>query len=133
MATLEQFKKVRASVSPEVQTELYGLLVQDLDAAVLKMIAIAGDDMVLQLLGMNTDRNAPSPSCKVQKLLWGSVRTEFFWSSDQAHPSLKKVDAYRSLGVSLWLRVRIRIPFTRRLTLSLTVRGSNQKKKNADA
>ena len=40
MATLEQFKQVRASVSPEVQTELYGLLVQDLDAAVQRMIGI---------------------------------------------------------------------------------------------
>ena len=40
MATLEQFKTIRASVAPEVQTELYGLLVQDLDAAVQKMIAI---------------------------------------------------------------------------------------------
>ena len=88
----------------------------------VKMTATDGDDTVLQLLGMNTERNAPSPSCKVQKLLWGSGRTEFFWSSDQAHPSLKKADAYRSLGVSLSSRVRNRIPFTRRLTLSLTVR-----------
>lgn len=43
MATLEQFKRVRASVAPEVQTELYGLLVQDLDAAVQKMIETCGD------------------------------------------------------------------------------------------
>ncbi len=43
MATLEQFKQVRASVAPEVQTELYGLLVQDLDAAVQKMIETCGD------------------------------------------------------------------------------------------
>ena len=46
MATLEQFKQVRASVSPEVQTELYGLLVQDLDAAVQKMIAIAAESNI---------------------------------------------------------------------------------------
>ena len=46
MATLEQFKKVRASVSPEVQTELYGLLVQDLDAAVQKMIGIGKENGV---------------------------------------------------------------------------------------
>ena len=46
MATLEQFRQVRASVSPEVQTELYGLLVQDLDAAVQKMIAIAAESNV---------------------------------------------------------------------------------------
>ena len=46
MATLEQFKQVRASVSPEVQTELYGLLVQDLDAAVQKMIAIGAESNV---------------------------------------------------------------------------------------
>ena len=43
MATLEQFRQVRASVSPEVQTELYGLLVQDLDAAVQKMIVIGAE------------------------------------------------------------------------------------------
>ena len=46
MATLEQFRQVRASVSPEVQTELYGLLVQDLDAAVQKMIAIGAESNV---------------------------------------------------------------------------------------
>ncbi len=46
MATLEQFRQVRASVSPEVQTELYGLLVQDLDAAVQKMIAIGTESNV---------------------------------------------------------------------------------------
>ncbi len=46
MATLEQFKQIRASVSPEVQTELYGLLVQDLDAAVQKMIAIGAENNV---------------------------------------------------------------------------------------
>ncbi len=46
MATIEQFKQVRASVSPEVQTELYGLLVQDLDAAVQKMIAIGAENNV---------------------------------------------------------------------------------------
>jgi len=47
MATIEQFKQVRASVSPEVQTELYGLLVQDLDAAVERMIAIAAESNVI--------------------------------------------------------------------------------------
>ena len=46
MATIEQFKKIRASVAPEVQTELYGLLVQDLDAAVQKMIAIGAQSNV---------------------------------------------------------------------------------------
>ena len=46
MATLEQFKQIRASVSPEVQTELYGLLVQDLDAAVQKMIDIGNENDV---------------------------------------------------------------------------------------
>ena len=46
MATIEQFKQVRASVSPEVQTELFGLLVQDLDAAVQKMIAIGAGNNV---------------------------------------------------------------------------------------
>ena len=46
MATIEQFKQVRASVSPEVQTELYGLLVQDLDAAIEKMVAIGAENDV---------------------------------------------------------------------------------------
>ncbi len=46
MATIEQFKQVRASVSPEVQTELYGLLVQDLDAAIEKMIAIGAESNI---------------------------------------------------------------------------------------
>jgi hypothetical protein len=46
MATIEQFKQVRASVSPEVQTELYGLLVQDLDAAVQKKIDIGVESNV---------------------------------------------------------------------------------------
>ena len=46
MATLEQFKQVRASVSLEVQTQLYGLLVQDLDAAVQKMIGIGKENGV---------------------------------------------------------------------------------------
>ena len=46
MATIEQFKQVRASVSPEVQTELYGLLVQDLDAAVERMISIGAESNI---------------------------------------------------------------------------------------
>ena len=40
MPTIEQFKQIRASVSPAVQAELYGLVIQDLDAAVQKMIGI---------------------------------------------------------------------------------------------
>ena len=46
MATLEQFRQVRASVAPEVQTELYGLLVQDPNAAVQRMIAIGEESNV---------------------------------------------------------------------------------------
>jgi len=46
MATIEDFKQIRASVSPEVQSELYGLLIQDLDAAVQKMIAIGAESNV---------------------------------------------------------------------------------------
>ena len=38
-----------------------------------KMTATDGDDTVLHLLGMNTERNAPSPLCKAQKLLWGTA------------------------------------------------------------
>ena len=46
MSTIHEFKTIRASVSTEVQTELYGLLVQDLDAAVQKMIAIGTESNV---------------------------------------------------------------------------------------
>ena len=44
MATLEQFKEVRASVSPEVQNELYALTIQDPEAAVQRMIGIASEN-----------------------------------------------------------------------------------------
>ncbi len=47
MATLEQFRQVRASVSPEVQTELYGLSVQNLDAGIQKMIEIGAENNVI--------------------------------------------------------------------------------------
>ena len=46
MASIQQFKQVRASVSPEVQAELYGLVIQDLDAAVQRMIGIASENGV---------------------------------------------------------------------------------------
>ena len=44
MAALEQFKEVRASVSLEVQNELYALAIQDPDAAVQRMIGIASEN-----------------------------------------------------------------------------------------
>ena len=44
MATLEKFKQIRASVAPEIETELYGILIQDLDAAVQRMIEIASEN-----------------------------------------------------------------------------------------
>ncbi len=46
MATLEQLRQVRASVSPEVQTELYMLAIKDLDAAVAIMITIGNENNV---------------------------------------------------------------------------------------
>ena len=46
MATIQQFKQIRSSVSPEIETELYGLLIQDLDAAVQRMIGIASENGV---------------------------------------------------------------------------------------
>ena len=46
MATIQEFKDIRASLSPDVQTELYGLVIQDLDAAVQKMIAIGAESKV---------------------------------------------------------------------------------------
>ena len=46
MATLEQFREVRASLSPEVLTELYALAIQDPDAAVQRIIGIASENGV---------------------------------------------------------------------------------------
>ncbi len=46
MATLEQFRQVRTSVAPEVQTELYMLAIKDLDAAVAIMITIGNENNV---------------------------------------------------------------------------------------
>ena len=41
MATLEEFKALRAGVAPEVQTELYRLFSSDPDAATQGMVEIA--------------------------------------------------------------------------------------------
>ena len=41
MTTLKDFKALRASVSPEVQTELYSLFASDPDAARQRMVDIA--------------------------------------------------------------------------------------------
>ena len=41
MTTLNNFKALRASVSPEVQTELYSLFTSDPDAARQRMVDIA--------------------------------------------------------------------------------------------
>ena len=46
MATIQEFKDIRASVSTEVQAELYGLVIEDLDAAVKRMIAIGKENGV---------------------------------------------------------------------------------------
>ena len=46
MATIEDFKQIRFSVSQEVQADLYGLVIQDLDAAVKRMIGIASENGV---------------------------------------------------------------------------------------
>ena len=41
MATLEEFKALRAGVAPEVQTELYGLMTSDPEAGKQRMVKIA--------------------------------------------------------------------------------------------
>ena len=41
MATLEEFKALRAGVAPEVQSELYGLMSSDLEAGKQRMVEIA--------------------------------------------------------------------------------------------
>ena len=46
MASIQEFKQIRASVSPEVQSELYKLLIQDLDTAVQRMIEIGSENDV---------------------------------------------------------------------------------------
>ena len=46
MATIEQFKQIRSSISPEIETELYGLIIHDLDAAVKRMIGIGSENRV---------------------------------------------------------------------------------------
>ena len=46
MTTLDDFKALRASVSPEVQTELYSLFASDPDAARQRMVDIAAEQGV---------------------------------------------------------------------------------------
>ena len=46
MPVIQQFKQIRSSVSPEVQSELYTLLIQDLDKAVQKIIDIGNENDV---------------------------------------------------------------------------------------
>ena len=46
MTTLNDFKALRASVSPDVQSELYSLFASDPDAARLRMVALAAEQGV---------------------------------------------------------------------------------------
>ena len=41
MATLEEFKALRAGVAPELQTELYGLMTSDPESGKQRMVEIA--------------------------------------------------------------------------------------------
>ncbi len=43
MTTLEQFKQIRTSVAPEVQSELFQLMTKDPDTAINRMVEIAGE------------------------------------------------------------------------------------------
>ncbi|QNI85078.1 hypothetical protein SynPROS71_01275 [Synechococcus sp. PROS-7-1] len=43
MTTLNDFKQLRASVSPEVQTELYSLFTSDPEASFRRMVEIAAE------------------------------------------------------------------------------------------
>ena len=43
MATLEEFKSLRAGVAPEMQTELYSLFSSDPDAARQRMVELAAE------------------------------------------------------------------------------------------
>ena len=46
MATLEQFKALRAGVAPELQTELYSLMSSDPEAGKQRMVEIAAEQGV---------------------------------------------------------------------------------------
>ena len=46
MATLEEFKALRAGVAPEVQTELYSLFSSNPDAARQRMVELAAEQGV---------------------------------------------------------------------------------------
>ena len=46
MATLEEFKALRAGVAPDVQKELYSLFSSDPDAARQRMVELAADQGV---------------------------------------------------------------------------------------
>ena len=46
MATLEEFKSLRAGVAPEMQTELYRLFSSDPDAARQRMVELAAEQGV---------------------------------------------------------------------------------------
>ena len=46
MATLEEFKALRAGVAPEVQTELYGLMSSDPEAGKQRMVELAAEQGV---------------------------------------------------------------------------------------
>ena len=43
MTTLEQFKQVRMTVAPELQQELFRLMTSSPDAAISRMVEIAGE------------------------------------------------------------------------------------------
>ena len=43
MATLQQFKDIKSSISPDQQSSIYEQFVNDQDGAINKMIAIASD------------------------------------------------------------------------------------------
>ena len=47
LATLEEFKVLRAGVAPEVQKELYSLLSSDPDAARQRMVELAAEQGVM--------------------------------------------------------------------------------------
>lgn len=46
MATLEEFKALRAGVAPELQTELYGLMTSDPEAGKQRMVELAAEQGV---------------------------------------------------------------------------------------
>ena len=77
MTTLNDFKALRASVPPEVQTELYGLMISDPEAGKQRMVELAAEQGVTLtteevrgfLLQMNEEEEFDDIELKMSEIL----------------------------------------------------------------